>query len=329
MRERLLSRMPPLRALAAFEAVARNRSFSRAAAELNVSVSAVSQQVKILEAFLATNLFKRLNRRVLLTEAGELYFAAISASFEAMADATESVNRHRSPQMLVVRAAPTLATKWLMPRLSTFLAACPELDLRLDASNEKTDFLRDAVDLELRFGKEGCAGLFVEPLCRETFVPLATPAFVERHGVERPEDLLRVPLIHSVKAPSDWPTWFAANGLRAPARLRGTHFDRSYMAIDAALDGMGVALESRLAADADLASGRLVSPVASRQSFVHILYWFVCPFEKLEREAVQRFRAWLRSHPEMLHAGEPSPPEGREPPTSAGPAGTAPGQGPA
>ncbi len=321
MRERLLSRMPPLRALAAFEAVARNRSFSRAAAELNVSVSAVSQQVKVLEGFLAAKLFKRLNRRVLLTEAGELYFAAISASFEAMADATESVNRHRSPQMLVVRAAPSLATKWLMPRLADFLAACPDLDLRLDASNEKTDFLRDAVDLELRFGKEGCAGLFVEPLCREAFVPLASPSFVERHGLTRSEHLLRVPLIHSVKAPSDWATWFAANGLRAPARLRGPHFDRSYMALDAARDGIGVALESGILAQADLASGALISPVVSRQSFVHTLYWFVCPFEKLERDAVQRFRRWLRDHPEMRN--------GDDAPTSAARAGTAPGPEPA
>lgn len=325
MRERLLSRMPPLRALAAFEAVARNRSFSRAAAELNVSVSAVSQQVKILEVFLATNLFTRLNRRVLLTEAGELYFAAIAASFEAMADATESVNRHRSPQMLVVRAAPSLATKWLMPRLPAFLAAFPDLDLRLDASNEKTDFLRDAVDLELRFGKEGCSGLFVEPLCREAFVPLATPAFVERHAIAAPADLLRAPLIHSVKAPSDWSTWFAANGLRAPSRLRGPHFDRSYMALDAALDGIGVALESGILAQADLAAGRLVTPVPSRQSFVHTLYWFVCPFEKLEREAVQRFRNWLRDHPEMRHGAEPL----AKPATSAAPAGTARGQAPA
>ncbi len=293
--------LPPLRALSAFEAVARNMSFAKAAKELNVTSSAVSQQIKILEEHLAISLFRRLNRRVLLTEAGELYYASVSAAFRTIGEATERVDSNASPRLLVVRSAPSFAAKWLMPRLGDFLLRNPDIDLRLDASNEKTDFVREAVDLEIRFGGEVWGNLHVEPLFCEPFVPLAAPSLVRKYEIKSADDLLALglPLIHSVKCPVDWQEWFAAQGVETPSWLRGPRFDRSFMSIQAAVDGLGVALESCVMASAEITGGSLVCVVPNPPSFLRRLYWFVCPPANLKRETVERFRHWLFSQPEM------------------------------
>src|SRR3712207_2345845 len=131
----MITRMPPLRALAAFEAAARNLSFQKAAAELNVTPSAISQQIRILEENLALTLFKRLNRRILLTEAGELYYASVALAFSSMAEATERIHHHLNPHILMVRSSPSFAVKWLLPRLPEFIRQHPEIDVRLDSTN--------------------------------------------------------------------------------------------------------------------------------------------------------------------------------------------------
>ncbi len=308
MPERMITRMPPLRALAAFEAVARNLSFAKASAELNVTPSAVSQQIKILEKHLAITLFRRLNRRILLTEAGEIYYASIASAFDAMADATERIHSHLNPQILMIRSAPSFAAKWLLPRLPDFIRRNPDIDIRLDASNEKTDFAHEAVDLELRFGAGTWEGLHVEPLYRDDIVPLASPTLVETQRLRQPESLLRgASLIHSVKCPVSWQTWFAANGLPPAAALRGPRFDRSFMAIQAAVDGVGVALDSSILAQAELRDGKLTIPFRGRRAFACTLFWFVCPFENLRRGAVIRFRDWLLAHPEMRRGNTAAP----------------------
>lgn len=316
----MITRMPPLRALAAFEAVARNLSFAKAAAELNVTPSAVSQQIKALEERLAITLFRRLNRRILLTEAGEIYYAAIASAFDAMADATERIHSHLNPQILMIRSAPSFAAKWLLPRLPEFIRRNPDIDVRLDASNEKTDFAHEAVDLELRFGAGTWEGLHVEPLHRDDIVPLASPTLVETQRLRRPEDLLLRggPLIHSVKCPVTWEMWLAANGLRPAAALRGPRFDRSFMAIQAAVDGVGVALDSGVLAQAELRDGRLTVPFRGHRAFVCTLFWFVCPFENLRRGTVTRFRDWLFAHPEMRRAGGTAVPRAPLVPAAAG-----------
>lgn len=302
MSQRMITRMPPLRALAAFEAVARNLSFQKAAAELNVTPSAVSQQIKGLEEHLAISLIRRFNRRIALTEAGEIYYASVSSSFGAMADATERIVHHLNPKILMIRSAPSFAVKWLMPRLADFMHRHPDIDVRLDASNEKTDFGHEAVDLELRAGKGDWKSLYVEPLFRDHVVPLATPAFVQKHRLSRPEDLLRgVPVIHSVKCPVSWDMWLAANGLPA-VMPRGPRFDRAFMAIQAALDGLGILLDSDILAAAELRDGRLITPFRGAREFTQVPFWFVCPFENRDREPVARFRDWLYGFPEMRSA---------------------------
>jgi LysR family glycine cleavage system transcriptional activator len=298
--DRMITRIPPLRALAAFEAAARSLSFQKAAAELNVTPPAISQQIKVLEEYFGTALFRRLNRRMLLTEAGEIYYASISSAFSVITEATERVQRHLSPQILMIRSSPSFAAKWLLRRLPEFTASHPGIEVRLDASNEKTDFAREAVDLEIRAGNGGWPGLHVEPLFRESIVPLATPGLIEAHGLRRPADLLTgVPLIHSVKCPVGWEMWFAANELPVSASAQGYRFDRSFMAIEAAADGIGVALDSETLAEAELRSGRLVVPFRGRAGFVRQILWFVCPFPNLERRAVALFRRWLFENPDV------------------------------
>ena len=300
MTRRNLPRIPPLKALTVFEAVARNMSFAKAATELNVTPSAVSQQIKSLEKHLSTRLFRRLNRRVLLTEAGEIYHATIASAFSAIAEATARIDANLRPQILVVRSAPSFATKWLLPRLPEFFAANPDIDVRLDASNEKTDFVRETVDLEIRFGRGDWSALHVEALCRERIVPLMSPELAKRHSIKAPQDLASgVTLIHSIKCPISWEMWFAAHKIEHPAALRGPRFDRSYMAIDAARQSFGVALDSNILAQKELDRGELTSPFRATRHFVRTLYWFVCPHSNLEQDKTARFRRWLLGHPEM------------------------------
>ncbi|HEV3471756.1 MAG TPA: transcriptional regulator GcvA [Actinomycetota bacterium] len=300
MPERMITRLPPLRALAAFEAAARNLSFQKAAAELNVTPSAVSQQIRVLEDTLAVTLFNRLNRRILLTEAGELYYASVASAFGSMAEATERIHHHLNPQILMIRSSPSFAVKWLLPRLPEFMALHPEFDVRLDATNEKTDFGREAVDVEFRVGSGDWRGLHVEPIHRDTFVPLACPGLIQDVDLKTPSDLGKgVRLIHSVRCPVTWEMWLAANNVPPSVGFRGPRFDRSFMAIQAATDGLGVALDSEVLAEADLREGRLVIPFRGRQEFVRQILWMVCPFENLQRSTVVRFREWLLEHPEM------------------------------
>lgn len=307
--DRVHSRMPPLRALAVFEATARNMSFSRAAVELNVTPAAVSQQIKVLEGYLSARLFRRLNRRVLLTEAGELYYSSISSAFSNMATATERIGSAVVPTILTIRSAPSFATKWLLPRLPEFLAEVPNIDVRLDASNEKTDFTRENVDLEIRFGDGSWRGLHVEPLCRDIAIPLASPTLSRRYAIRSAEDLSSgVPLIHSIKCPVSWERWFAAHQVQQHDSLRGPRFDRSFMAIEAASMGLGVVLDCEILAQRELASGDLVCPVEPRCTFAQTVHWLVTPHQSLERVKTRRFRDWLLGHPDLAgHRSELTP----------------------
>lgn len=301
--------MPPLRALAAFEATARNMSFTKAAAELNVTPAAVSQQIKVLEKNLSARLFRRMNRRILLTEAGELYYSSISSAFSEMTSATERIGSKAMPRVLNIRSAPSFAAKWLLPRLTEFIAQDPEVDVRLDASNEKTDFSRENVDLEIRFGDGNWRGLHVQPLCREITIPLASPILSQRYAIRSAEELASgVPLIHSVKCPVSWEMWFAAQKVQQHGPLRGPRFDRSFMAIEAARMGLGVVLDCDILAQRELASGDLVRPFEPRRTFAQTVHWLVIPHQSFEQDKTRRFRDWLLGHPDLAaHRSELAP----------------------
>jgi hypothetical protein len=168
-----------------------------------VTPSAVTQQIQSLELQLGVSLLAKAGRRIVLTEAGERYFSMITSEIERISDATGTIRGFRSVTTLVIRATPTLSNKWLLPRLSRFLDAEPNLEVRPDGTNEPTDFNRELVDLEIRHGDGRWPGLFVEGLSEEAFVPACAPGMAQA-GSLTAADLPRFRLIHSVKSQAQW-----------------------------------------------------------------------------------------------------------------------------
>ena len=235
----------PTRAIWVFHAAAQAGSISRAAEELGVSPSAVSQQIHALETQLGLSLMNKIGRRIVLTEAGARYFATITGEIGRITEATAEIRGYRSVTTLTVRATPTVSNKWLLPRLASFLDRHPYLEIRLDGTNEPTDFSRELVDIEIRHGDGKWPGLFVEGMGEEAFVPVCAPDYAAPGSLE-PQDLPRFRLIHSVKSQAQWGRWFGLAGVAPKDRWRRVLFDRSHMAIDAAATGMGIALESTM-----------------------------------------------------------------------------------
>ena len=284
----------PFRAIIVFHAVARAGSISRAADELRVTPSAVSQQIQALELHLGTALTSRIGRNITLTEAGERYFEMISREIEHIADVTQHVRGIRSATTLTVRASPSVASKWLLPRLARFIGANPDIELRLDGTNEPTDFGKENVDIEIRHGDGGWPGLFVESLGKERFLPVCAPSLLAP-GSLAIEHLPRHRLIHSVKSQMQWPRWFMEAGIEPTERWKRVLFDRSHMAIDAAVDGLGIGLESELLAWRELSDGRLVCPIENPPEVTLTTQWIVCPHGHLRHRKTGAFLDWLRA----------------------------------
>lgn len=296
--------MQPFRAIAVFYHVARLNSIIGAAAQLNVTPSAISQQLKTLEEQIGTSLVTRRGRNVGLTEAGERYFEMISDKVEGIMRATDVMQGRQQQATLVIRTTPTISSKWLLPRLARFLVQMPDTNLRIDGSNEPVDFTRDNVDLEIRHGLGGWPGLYTEPLTEERFVPVCAPSMATTASL-RPDQLIALPRIRSVKAQVQWSAWAEAQGLAPVAEAR-LSFDRSHMAIDAAALGYGVALESELMIEAELASGRLVVPVAQTPLLQVATQWLVCPRSNLRRHRVMRLIEWLRHEADAWRRSSPA-----------------------
>ena len=292
----------PLRAIGVFHAAARLGSVAKAAAELGVTPSAVSQQIHSLELLLGASLFNKVGRRIKLTEAGERYFDSIAGGLEQIVEATERIRGFRAVTLLTIRATPTLSSKWLLPRLASFIDAHPHIDVRLDGTSEPTDFAREDVDVEIRHGAGGWPGLFVEGIAEECFVPVCARGYAAPASMEA-ATLLRHRLIHSVKAQMQWPAWFKAVGVPTERRWRRVLFDRSHMAIDAAASGLGIALESDLMMWRELRDGALVCPVVAPPDIRLTTQWLVCPHDHLRHFKVKAFLAWIRVQRDAWAAG--------------------------
>jgi LysR family transcriptional regulator, glycine cleavage system transcriptional activator len=287
----------PFRSISVFHAVARAASISKAAAELGVTPSAVSQQIHALEGYLGTALLAKSGRHIKLTEAGERYFVMISEKMEQIVESTDLLRGYHAITVLTVRATPTLSTKWLLPRLSTFLDQNPMLEVRLDATNESTDFARDDVDIEIRHGEGDWPGFYVDGIARESFLPVCAPGYAATGSIAL-QDIPKHRLIHSVKSQVQWPHWLAAAGVKNGERWRRLLFDRSHMAIDAAAAGMGIALESNLMMWRELRDGALICPVAKPPPVSLITQWLVCPRDHLRHGKVRSFIAWIKKESE-------------------------------
>ncbi len=280
----------PLSAVRSFEAAARRRSFKDAAAELNLTASAVSHAIRKMEASLGVTLFERQGQGVVPTAAGEALLEHVGRAFDELHRGLDLVAA-RGPQLLRLHCAPSLAAQWLTPRLARFLAAHPGFEVRLAAGMDYARFVGDEFDADLVYGPPRGEGLVTVPLCTETVMPLCDPERAAR--IRTPDDLLDQVLIQSDNKQVRWPLWFARNGLPAPRPL-GVRFDRSFLAIAAAADGLGVALESTLLAEREIASGRLVAPLRGiAQDITYVGHHLVYPATTRRRAPLRVFARWL------------------------------------
>lgn len=284
--------LPPINSLQAFEAVARRRSFTLAAAELHLTASAISHQIARLEALLDIRLFERSAHGVRLSPAGEHYLLHVGTALAAISAATDDL-RQGIRNSLYVHSAPSIASLWLMPRLHRFAQACPDISLNLSAAHTPSDFALGQADIDIRYGVPQWGDLVVEPLFEESILPLASPAFIKQHKLKRIEQLLEVPLIQSNVSVVQWSDWFGRfTRLRAPDRFP-VRFDRAQMSLDAATQGLGVALESMVNAGGHLAEGKL-KPVFGLEQWIRVKAHFaVYPERHAKRPAVKAFLSWL------------------------------------
>jgi len=290
----------PFRAISVFHAVAELGSITRAAASLSVTPSAISQQLHALELQLGVSLTVRSGRSVMLTEAGERYHQMIGGAVGQIGDATRAIRGQRSVTTLTIRSSPSFATKWLLPRLGSFLQAFPSLEVRVDGTSEQTNFLTENIDLDIRHGQGNWPGLFTEAVAQERFIPACTPALAAPESLDA-GDLPAHRLIHSVKSQVQWPAWFAAAAHNPVKRWSRVLFDRTHMAIDAAVNGMGIALESDLMTWQELREGTLICPVRDPPKVVLATQWIVCPTGHLRQRKVTNFLDWLRAEVSAWH----------------------------
>ena len=286
------TRLPSLNALRAFEAAARHGSLSRAAAELHVTHSAVSHQIKALEAELGVPLFRRVGRGVEANAVGQQLEAALSDAFARIGRAVLQARHGDRAGILTVSVEPSFAVRWLVLRLGRFRSANPEIDLRLSATGELADFSREDVDAAIRHGRGGWAGLEAERLMDARVFPVCSPGLLANGPpLSRPEDLRHHTLLHEDNE-HYWREWLTAAGAAEVEVGRGPRFDDGHLALAAAGAGQGVALTDDALAAAELAEGRLVRLFATEIG-TDKAYWLVYPPAAATRPKVAAFRAWL------------------------------------
>jgi LysR family glycine cleavage system transcriptional activator len=291
-------RLPPLNALRAFEAAARLGSFAAAAQELRVTDSAVSQQVRALERYLGTRLFKRLPRGLLLTDLGGTYLPVLTAGFDRLSEATQRLRSGGVGGLLTVAALPAFASGWLLPRLGRFQDAYPRVDLLLKTARALADFRREDLDIAIRFGSGNNSDMKVVPLLEEEVFPVASPLLVQPAG--RPMqvgDLGALPLLHDVDAHPQqpwmsWRAWFERAGVDTSPALRGLKFTDSIVLLGAAVAGLGVALGRSPHMEGLLARGQLVRLTQDSWKAAWS-YRLVAPAANFSRPNVRAFVDWI------------------------------------
>ncbi len=289
-----MRQLPPLRALLAFETTARHLSVARAAEELCLSPSAVSHQLRTIENYLGIRLFHRTTRSMTLTDAGYSYLQVVVGGLDRIATATQDVVDAGFTDVLTVQCPPSFAPAWLGPRLADFMRAHPDIDLRIRATPDPVDLLRSAVDVEIRYRIGETAGLVVEPLLEEAIVPLACPALARRlRRKSVAEALASTPLIHSERSTLNWAAWLRSQHITGVKVARGLRFDRAYLSIQAAIDGLGIALESTVFAARAIEAGSLVRPFPRQSETTTMAHFMVVSEANAILPKVRKFREWI------------------------------------
>lgn len=285
--------MPTIAELVAFEAAARQGSFTRAAEELALTQGAVSKQVRQLEATLGVPLFERVKRQVVLTDGGRRYLAEVRETLARLERSTHGmIAAGGAADVLGIASLPTFATRWLIPRLPRFVAEHPTAALALSTRLRPFSFAEEPFDLAIHYGAPRWPGAEAIHLFDEDLVPVASPTYRDTHGFDRPEALSEAVLIQQATRPAAWRDWFAGLGLAAERPYRGPLFDQFSMVAAAAAAGLGVALVPRFLIEEELGSGRLLvlfdRPVRTEEA-----YHLVVPSEKRSAPLVAAFRDFV------------------------------------
>lgn len=287
----MTKRLPPLNALKAFEAAARLGSFSGAADALHVTHGAISRQIRNLEDWLGVPVFERAGRRVKLTAEGRDYLNAVQSAFDAIAGATQRLTETRTRRRIAIDALPTFTMRWLLPRLARFQLHS-EVELRIVTSDRPLAGAADGFDVAIRRGPENWPGCVAQEFLVEHDIPVCSPALLKRLPLKNIADLARHTLLYSDTRPEAWDRWLAAAGAPDLKIASRQQFDHFYLTLQAAVDGLGVALGPRPIIDDELAAGRLVAPLPGPMVRSRA-YWWVMPNSRSGDPVLRAFCDWL------------------------------------
>ena len=286
-------RLPPLNSLRAFEAAARLLSFAKAADELGITPSAISHQIRGLEAYLGARLFHRAKRALILTNEGQSYLPALRDAFDAIHAATARLAAWQAAGPLDVSLLASFAARWLIPRLPRFQALHPEIEVRLSTTVRLVDFRREDVDCAIRHGKGHWPGLSADLLMAEDLFPVCSPRLLDGpKPLKTPHDLANHTRLHVLTRPDDWRIWLSALGVSEIDADAGPQFESSDLALRAAADGRGIAMASSTLVEGDIKKGALVIPFDVKLSS-ESAYYFVAPADRRDQPKIAAFRNWL------------------------------------
>jgi LysR family transcriptional regulator, glycine cleavage system transcriptional activator len=284
--------VPSLDALVAFESAARHQSFTRAAAELNVTQGAISRQIRVLEDRLGVLLFQRVRRRVVLTDAGGAYLLDVRRLLNNLKSATlRLMTAGEHSKVLNLAVFPAIATHWLIPRLPDFFSKHPNVLLSCTVRLNPFDFAAEPFDAAFHLGQPTWAGAVFHHLMDECVVPVCTPAFRSTYGIRRVEDLPRAQLLHAASRPGAWAAWFEQSKLPKTNAFQGLIFDSFAMLSAAAMAGLGVALLPTFFVDEELSDGKLVR--LARPQRTKDSYYLVVPEAKAGSPVITAFVQWI------------------------------------
>ncbi len=285
-------RLPSLNALKAFEAAARHGSFTDAAAELFVTHAAISRHIRELEEFLGTQLFNRTGRGVTLTEPGRQFGSRLTPLFDQLADASREAAAVGTARRLSVSVEPSIASRWLVPRLGKFNELHPDIELNIDPTNRLVDFRVDQVDLAIRYGRGDWPEVDMARLSDVSIFPVCAPALIAGHDDIQPKDLGSYTLLHENRK-QWWADWLEANGVTLASDWKGTTF-QNHLAIEAAENAQGFALGDQILCTDSILEGWLKRPFVNDIKD-HGSYWIVRAKGSKETAPARSFREWLQS----------------------------------
>lgn len=289
-----MQRLPPLNALRAFEAAGRLGSVSRAACELSVTPAAVSHQIRALEEHLQLQLFVRTHRAITLTLAGEQYLADVSKHLTGLRRSTQKVISMRDSQSLRIQSHATFAMRWLIPRLSSFHASEPSIEVKLTTCLATSDVDAAEFDAAIRLGDGAWKGFRACGLVPNRLAPVCKPAFLaSRPYLADPSGLSGETLLHSLARPDDWARWLAAKHVSTVNAYSGLKYESSVLSYQAAIEGQGIALAQQALVEDDIRAGRLVYLYDDYLDLGGYTYYLLWPIDVAASPALELFRKWL------------------------------------